>query len=189
MKKYLFTAVAVLASVVMFAQGQSKDGKSKTPAKKDAPRQENTYTLTDFRDIKWGSHLDSVFRDSAKVNFVKSTNIEDKNAYTIAGDDMFIGTVHLKNIYYIFNDEDRFIGVYLVGDSKQFGEMKYILTSKFGQSSKTEESSATKHYYWNIDDVLISLVNNSISKMFNVEFSSNYTTIESKRINGNVDDF
>lgn len=106
MKKYLFTALAVLTSVVMFAQGQSADGKSKTPAKKDkkdVPKQESTYTLTDFRDIKWGSHIDSVFRDSMKVRFTKASNIEDKNAYVIADDNMFIGTVHLKNIYYIFN--------------------------------------------------------------------------------------
>lgn len=173
MKKYLFiTLTCVISFVSLNAQSNSGD-----------------YTLPGFRGITWGTHLDSVVQDGSKINFTKSTELGDKNAYYIEGDDMLLGTVVLKSLYYIFNDNGRFVGVIMAGDSKQFGEMKYILVNKFGTQHKEENPVSGRQYYWSIDDVKVSLVNESINQMFTVDFTSDYERSESKRINRNVDDF
>lgn len=181
MKKYLFILLAsVLATTVATAQNK-KGTKSSNSG--------DSYTLTDFRDIVWGTHIDSVVVNGQKLRFTKSTELGDKNAYYIEGDDMMVGTVVLKNLYYIFNSNDRFIGVIMIGESKQMGEMKYILVTKFGQPQKEENPVSGKQYYWTIDDVRISLINESINQLFTVDFTSDYELSESKRINRNVDDF
>jgi len=77
----------------------------------------------------------------------------------------------------------------MTGESKQFGEMKYILVNKFGNAQKEENPVSGKHYYWNVDDVRVSLVNENINRIFTVDFTSDYERSESKRINRNVDDF
>lgn len=179
MKKYLF----ILLACVFAATAVNGQTKKKVSSSGDS------YTLTDFRDILWGSHIDSIVVDGQKVKFSKSTEFGDKNAYKIDGDDLMIGTVVLKNLYYIFNSNDRFIGVVMMGESKQLGEMKYILVSKFGHHQKEESTVSGKQYYWTIDDVRISLTNESISQLFTVDFTSDYEMSESKRINRNVDDF
>ena len=179
MKKYLFILLACVFTATV-VNGQTK---------KKVSSSGDSYTLTDFRDILWGSHIDSVVVDGQKVKFTKSTEFGDKNAYKIDGDDLMIGTVVLKNLYYIFNSNDRFIGVIMMGDSKQLGEMKYILVTKFGQPQKEENPVSGRQYYWTIDDVRISLVNESINQLFTVDFTSDYEMSESKRINRNVDDF
>lgn len=193
MKKYIFILVALVAGMaVTNAQPNSKPKpKPKPEEKKEEKKKEttDTYILADFRDITWGSHIDSVYKDGAKVDFVKSTEYGGKNAYTISNDDMSIGTVVLRNIYYIFNDDDRFIGVIMIGTSKQFGEMKYILVNKFGQPHKEDETVSSKQFFWTIDDVRISLTNETINKLFTVDFTSDYAITESKRVNRDVDDF
>lgn len=185
MKKYLLIVLAftALASTAV-AQNGAKN-------KKAAPTATETYSLPGFRDILWGTHIDSVFVDGVKLTFEKSTQYNDKskNAYFIANDDMMVGTVVLKTLYYVFNNNDRFIGVIMTGESKQFGEMKYILLNKFGQPTKEEDAVSGKQYYWNIDDVRISLVNESINQLFTVDFTSDYELSESKKVNRNVDDF
>lgn len=199
MKKYLILLALVVACVAV-SQAQPntkpkkpKKQKPKTEAKpKEEPKEtpkENVYILADFRDIKWGVHIDSVYKGEVKVNFIKSTQYGDKNAYSILDDDMHIGTVLLSNIYYIFNDDDRFVGVILMGSGKQFGEMRYILINKFGPPQKEDETVSSKKYFWTIDDVRISLSNETISKTFTVDFTSDYGITESKRINREVDDF
>lgn len=173
MKKYLFVTLACIISFVSVkAQNSAGD-----------------YTLPGFRDIAWGTHVDSVFNEDVKVNFTKSTELGDRNAYYIEDDDMLIGTVVLKSLYYIFNDNDRFIGVVMTGQSKQLGEMRYILLNKFGSAVKEESPVSGKQYYWVVDDVRVSLINESINQIFTVDFTSDYERSQSKRINRNVDDF
>lgn len=184
MKKTLLIALLVIFSVGA-ASAQAK--------KKPQPSNEGNYVLAEFRDIRWGTHVDSVYRDGVKLDFVRSADVTDKNAYTIASDEMIIGTVLLDKIYYIFNKQGRFTGVLLIGkrnldEKKQFGEMKYILTYKFGDPELREVPNAVQ-YYWSVDDVRITLDDQETQELFTVEFFSDYERSESKRANMNVDDF
>lgn len=180
MKKYL---LITLTCIISFASlhGQSRSAVS--------PSGGDLYSLPGFREITWGTHLDSVIKDGSKIKFTKSTELGDKNAYYIEDDDMLVGTVMLKSLYYIFNDNNRFVGVIMTAESKQFGEMKYILVNKFGNPDKEENPVSGKQYYWSVDDVRVSLINESINQIFTVDFTSDYERSESKRINRNVDDF
>lgn len=169
------------------AEGQ---GQQKKPAKKTGT---SGYVLADFRGIKWGTHVDSIVVGGKKLSFVKSADVTDKNAYTLADDNLIIGTVNLEKIYYIFNKQGRFNGVLIMGKRdldgrKQFGEMKYILTYKFGDAELREISGGIQ-YYWMVDDVRITLDDLESQGTFTVEFYSDYERSESKKINTNVDDF
>lgn len=183
MKKTLLIA---LLSIVGLSTA-SAQGKKKQPVKDDH------YVLADFRGIKWGSHIDSVTVNGVKVNFVKAPEVADKNAYVVASDEMIIGSVLLDKIYYLFNKQGRFTGVLLIGkrqmdEKKQFGEMKYILSYKFGDPELREVPGAVQ-YYWMVDDVRITLDDQEAQGMFTVEFFSDYERSESKRVNMNVEDF
>jgi hypothetical protein len=149
--------------------------------------------LPSFRDIVWGSHVDSVYTQNGKVFFTRSMDIGNRTAYLIPGDNMIIGTVLLDNIYYIFNNDDRFIGVQMfgkrdMGNRKQVGEMRYILTFKYGEP-ETKELNKGVQYFWNIDDVRITLDDDESKGLFKVEFLSDFERTQSKRINMNVSDF
>lgn len=184
MKRTLLVALfAILSTGAAMAQAK----------KNPQPLGEGHYVLADFRGVRWGTHVDSVFRDGEKVNFIKSKEVADKNAYVLESDEMIIGTVLLDKIYYIFNKQGRFTGVLLIGKrsldgKKQFGEMKYILTYKFGVPELREVPSAVQ-YYWMVDDVRITLDDQESQELFTVEFFSDYERSESKRVNMNVDDF
>lgn len=165
------------------AQANKSTNKSSSP----------TYVLADFRGIKWGAHVDSIKVDGKKLTFTKSADITDKNAYTLANDDMTIGTVNVDKIYYIFNANGRFNGVMVIGKKelgtkKQFGEMKYILKYKFGEPELKEITGGVQ-YYWMVDDVRITLDDQDAQGTFTLEFYSDFERSESKRINTNVDDF
>lgn len=195
-KHFILLALIVSCFTLLQAQPTNKPKKPKKPKTetkpKDTPKEtpkENAYIFADFRDIKWGEHIDSIYKGEVKVTFVKSTEYGDKNAYIILDDDMNIGTVLLSNIFYIFNEDDRFVGVIMMGQSKQFGEMRYILINKFGAPHKEDETVSSKKYFWTIDDVRISLSNENISKKFTVDFTSDYDINKSKTINREVDDF
>ncbi|MDX5320566.1 MAG: hypothetical protein LPK45_05675 [Bacteroidota bacterium] len=182
-KTLLIVFLAVISVGTALAQG-----KTKTKQKTDGH-----YVLADFRGVKWGSHIDSVIRDGVKLNFIKSNDVAEKNAYVLAEDELMLGTVLLDKVYYIFNKQGRFTGVLLIGkrnidEKKQFGEMKYILTYKFGDAELREVPGAIQ-YYWMVDDVRITLDDQESQGIFTVEFFSDYERTESKRINMQVDDF
>lgn len=162
-------------------------------AKKKTSSSGNDYVLTDFRGIRWGEHIDSIVRDDVKLKFIKSKEVPDKNVYVLENDELVIGTVLLDKIYYVFNKNGRFTGVVLIGkrelgDRRQFGEMKYILTYKFGNPEIREVPGALQ-YYWMVDDVRITLDDQEPQGIFSVEFFSDYERSESKRVNMNVSDF
>lgn len=184
MKKILLVALTLFLGL-NGALAQSK--------KKQTAVNDGHYVLADFRGIKWGSHVDSIFVDGVKLDFIKSSDVADKNAYTLQDDDMFVGTVLLDKVYYIFNKQGRFTGVLLIGkraieEKKQFGEMKYILTYKFGEPELREVPGAIQ-YYWMVDDVRITLDDQESQGIFTTEFHSDYERSESKRVNMNIDDF
>lgn len=182
-KTLLIVLLAILSVGSALAQGK----------KKASPVTNSRYILADFRGITWGGHIDSIYRDGVKLNFIKSRDVADKNAYYLANDEMIIGTVLLDHVYYVFNKQSRFTGVLITGkraidDKKQFGEMKYILTYKFGEAELREVPGAIQ-YYWMIDDVRITLDDQESQGVFSVEFFSDYERAESKRVNMNISDF
>ncbi|MBI1223471.1 MAG: hypothetical protein GC180_12780 [Bacteroidetes bacterium] len=183
------TLLIILLAILGIGSGTAQSGK--TTFKKVSG--DGHYVLADFRDIKWGSHVDSIYRDGVKLNFIASNEVTDKNAYVLANDEMMLGTVLLDKIFYLFNKQGRFTGVLLIGkrqidEKKQFGEMKYILTYKFGEPELREVPGAVQ-YYWMVDDVRITLDDQESQGIFTVEFYSDYERSESKKINMNISDF
>lgn len=186
MKKLILTLVLGVITFAVTAQPQKK---TTQPPKKE----QNSYLFTDFREVKWGAHVDSIYRGGVKLEFVKAPEMADKNAYVLADENLIMGTVNLDKIYYIFNKQNRFVGVIMIGRKdldgrKQFGEMKYILTYKFRDPELREVPGAIQ-YYWNIDDVRITLDDQDSKGLFVVEFYSDFERSESKRINMSVNDF
>lgn len=146
------------------------------------------YVFDGFRDIKWGTHKDSVFINGEKVNFIPAKDVNGDNAYYIKNDDLMIGTVTLKNIFYDFNANDRFNRVLMSGE-KQYREMLYILNYKWGDAPEVTKSPSGTVSRWVIDDVRVYLTRDGDSDNFTLEFSSNFELQEAKKQNRNVKDF
>jgi hypothetical protein len=148
---------------------------------------ENQQVL-DFRNIFWGTKLDSVWRDGKKLEFVKDKNSLIRNAYYISCDDMTIGAVKLDKVLYIFNEEARFYRVFLQGPGGQLEDMKFILTYKFGDFRNESFVDDTHIMQWLIKDVTFTLREVGKSR-FELTIESSWEAGEEYKKNTSVDDF
>lgn len=152
-------------------------------------RKNNKYEVSGFREIKWGQHIDSIFVDKAKLNFIKSDVVKDANAYYLENDDLTIGTVNLNSITYYFTDRAKFTRVVLRADKKFYVDMKYILTYKFDEPQGQKMINGNNVLMWNLDDVRVTISDGAGDGMVIVEFYVDYNMLEFKSINRNVSDF
>jgi hypothetical protein len=147
------------------------------------------YIIDDFRHMKFGTHIDSIYVNNKKVVFKKNQELSARNSFVIENDDLALGSVSLKRIYYIFNDNDRFERVAMVGaGNKAFREMKYILTYKFDDPQLKDLADGIQ-YSWNVDGVRVYLTYQPDGEHFTVDIQSDYELSESKKKNQRVNDF
>lgn len=168
MKKLLFVLAVLLTTAPAFS------------AESDA--------VIHFRNIYWGVHKDSCFRDGKKIEFIKDRQSLIKDAYYIAGDDMFIGAVKCDRILYQFNDEGRFYKVFIQGSVDQTESMKFILTYKFGDSKNESFVDDTYIQQWLVKDVTFTLKEINKSR-FELTIQSSWQASEDYKKNTSVDDF
>lgn len=142
-----------------------------------------------FRDIDWGAHLDSIEKNGELIQFQKVNNSRSSNAYKIPGDDMRIGTVELNELHYIFNEDDRFIQVYMEAGMSDRSDMRFILRHRFGDPDEIREMIRIKMHEWDLGDVQVSMTEYDDQDMFSVTFKSRWDQSEAYRINTNIDDF
>lgn len=147
------------------------------------------YILDDFRGIKWGTHKDSCVRDGKVIRFRATQELGQKNTYTTDTDELTLGSVKLKNIYYIFTEEDRFERLVMTANGKtDFRDMKYILTYKFGDPTLKDLADGIQ-YSWNVEGVRVYLTRNESTEDFVVDIRSDYEINANKKKNRNVKDF
>ena len=144
--------------------------------------------VLDFRNIFWGTPIDSVWRDGKKLEFVKDRTSLIKNSYYISGDDMLIGAVKLEKALYVFNDEKRFYKVFLQGDLDQQEEMKFILNYKFGDFRNESFVDDSHIMQWLVKDVTFTLKEINKSR-FELTIESSWQASENYKKNTSVDDF
>ena len=144
--------------------------------------------VLDFRNIFWGTPIDSVWRDGKKLEFIKDRNSLIKNAYTLAGDDLTIGAVKLEKVLYIFNEENRFYRVFLQGAVEQEEEIKFILTYKFGDFRNESFVDDSHIMQWLVKDVTFTLKEINKSR-FELTIESSWQASENYKKNTSVDDF
>lgn len=209
--KQLFTFLAVCITVLMQAQGttpkktgngngasgnstktQGNSTKGNGTTTKPAAHKKTTVrqSLSEFRKIPWGTPLDSIYINGAKPTFVKTSDFgkSESNAFYIENDDLMIGTVQLQKILYVFTNDSALSRVVLIGDKKKFGEMKYIISYKFGEPT-IEDKSDGYDCVWDLDDCKVRLSFYNDQNVFTVNFYSDYELSNSKKVNREVDDF
>lgn len=146
--------------------------------------------VTDFRQIKWSTHKDSVFRNGEKVNFVKVNNGVEKNAYRIPNDDMTIGTVKFDKLQYIFNEDNRFTKVFMQGKQKYLADMEFILNYKFGKPDKVQNLGYVNIKNWNLKNATFTLSEFKNNRdIFTLSLESQWEQSASFDKNINVKDF
>lgn len=146
--------------------------------------------VTDFRNIKWSTHKDSVFRNGEKVNFVKVENGVAENAYRIPNDDMNIGTVQFEKIHYIFNDNNRFKKVFMQAGQDFLADMEFILNYKFGKPDKVQNLGYVNIKNWNLDNVTFTLSEfKNNREIFTLSLESQWERSANFEENINVEDF
>lgn len=144
--------------------------------------------VTSFRGMPWGAYRDSMFVKGKKVIFVKDKSSLIKNAYVISGDDLTIGNVKLTKINYIFNEDDRFVKVYMEGPKELTDQMKFILDYKFGEHKNESKVDNVSYKQWLVKDVTFTLGEYDYLK-FEVKIESNWQASEAYKKNTAVDDF
>jgi hypothetical protein len=145
-----------------------------------------------FRDFKWGSHVDSVMRDGQKLSFTPATKVDLLNGgkfYTLANDDLVLGSIQLNNIYYIFSDKtNRLYKVILEGKKNDVEQMDFIVDYKYGKhvNEAIDDDKISKQ--WIVADVTLSLFNFNYNK-FEFELSSDWEAAEAYEKNTTIKDF
>ena len=144
--------------------------------------------VEDFRDIKWGSSKDNIYRNGEQLKFDKVKG-EPNSGYVIPGDPMNIGTVKLNAVEYFFTEEDnRFYKVLLKGDRAYVDDMIFILNYKFGESENKSELDGVKYFQWIIQDVTFTL-SVFTSRDFECSIQSDWRAAEKYKKNTSVKDF
>jgi hypothetical protein len=157
-----------------------------------ANAQTNTERIEGFRDFKWGSHLDSIVRDGSPVQFIPANKVDLLNGgkfYTLAQENLMLGSIQLTNIYYVFSeDNSRLYKVILEGKKSDVEEMDFIVDYKYGShlNEKMDDDKVSKQ--WLIKDVTLSLYNFNYNK-FEFELWSDWEAAEAYQKNTNVTDF
>jgi hypothetical protein len=186
MKKIVLIAFTSLLCSQSFAQKRKSTATQHTPPAKEA----TTYSCPNFRDMKWGTHKDSIMINGALIPFIKSTSKTDSAAWYITDDDMVIGTVTCKNIFYYFNASGRLNRVKMVVPKTNKGEMMYILTNKFEEPTGVTDMPNGYQKIWNnIDEVRLIVTYFEDHDFLTIEFNSDFENVESKKINRSVSDF
>lgn len=144
-----------------------------------------------FRDITWGSHVDSVFVNGEQVVFTPAAKVDLLNGgkfYTIANDDLIIGSINLVNIYYVFSEDDRLYKVILEGKKADVEQMEFIVDYKYGTNVNEAVDDDKVSKQWIVSDVTLSLYNFNYNK-FEFELFSDWEAAEAYRKNTSVMDF
>lgn len=192
----LFTLVVLFIFFANISQAQAPKGNSasKTNSTKPSEQQKKKSTvrasLSAFRGITWGTHLDSVFVNNQKASFIKTNDLGKKetNSYVMENEDLTIGSVVLSKIYYVFNYDSCLTKVLLLAPKNKFGEMKYIVAYKFGEPQFSDMDNGYQ-FYWDLDDCRISQIFVNDLDFFTVEFASDFNISNSKKVNREVEDF
>ncbi|MBP7477081.1 MAG: hypothetical protein KA797_01050 [Chitinophagales bacterium] len=186
----LFILITALC-VFMNMNAQTKPAVALPPVKKAEPKKEKGRVIkpiTDFRDIFWGSTLDSTYKGENKVDFKFDKEQKEEKYYTLDNEDMTIGSVTMKKIYYIFDKENRFTKVLMEGDKKDVQAMNFILEFKYGKPLNEEKTDEIEYYEWLVKGVKVILAEHSVNK-FEVVISNNMEAIENYKKNTHVEDF
>ncbi|MBI3233888.1 MAG: hypothetical protein HYZ42_07580 [Bacteroidetes bacterium] len=187
------TLLALLGFVfILNVQAQKRKSTSTSGASHEVKKESTpNFSCPDFREMKWGTHRDSISINGTNISFQKANVKTDTSAYVIADDNMVIGTVICKNIYYYFNATGRLTKVKLVVPKVHKGEIKYILVSKFEEPTTISDLANGYQTIWNnIDEVrLVMTYFEDPVDFLTVEFMSDFELNESKKINKAVDDF
>jgi hypothetical protein len=159
----------------------------------NAQTNNETQSIEGFRDLIWGGHVDSIFRDGEKLSFTKvernGAQEKDGNYYTISGDNMKIGAVELTQIYYVFSmKDDRLFKVLMEGKKKDTDQMRFIVDYKYGESVNEAAKDDKVIKQWIIRDVYITLREFTHNK-FELELKSDWQAAQAFKKNTSVDDF
>ena len=101
---------------------------------------------------------------------------------------MTIGNVKLNKLVYLFNDDNRFVKVYMEGPKEQTEQMKFILDYKFGEHKNESKVDNVAYKQWLVKDVTFTLGEFDYLK-FEVKIESNWQASEAYKKNTTVDDF
>lgn len=144
--------------------------------------------VSSFRDIVWGTSLDSVYVDGTRMQFIRTKESDFENSYELFNDKKAIGNVELQTVQYIFNEDNRFYKVFLEGRKDQVDEMAFILEYKFGGADNSWKVEDIEYTQWIIADVTFTLAEHKFHK-FDLVIESDWQAAEAYRKNTSVEDF
>lgn len=146
--------------------------------------------IEDFRGLEWGTQLDAAAFDGDEeaANMMQRATGENSTLYERNNEDLSIGTAILENIFYAFDDEERFYKVILNGESAYNEDMEYILTQRLGKPDKRFRKNTKFVRVWEVGDIDV-IFSEQRSKDFVVQIQSEVAMNDYERMNTNINDF
>jgi hypothetical protein len=145
--------------------------------------------VTGFRDLVWGTHVDSVYANGLRLSFTKDNKAAEPNTYYLENDNLTLGAAKLTRISYHFNKDNRFKKVVMYTTGKHEGDLKDIVVFKFGGAKTVKEVAPTlKVYVWQVGDVSINLSSNTKDDVVSLILESNWDITSGLLTNMNVKD-
>ncbi|MDX1666287.1 MAG: hypothetical protein R3350_03615 [Saprospiraceae bacterium] len=143
-----------------------------------------------FRGLQWGTHVDSVtiHGEEVEMELYTTTDMNKEKLYRLEEEDLTIGTAELNDIYYVFDDQDRFFRVIINGKADYNEDMEFILQNKFGPADMRFRKNGKFVRNWTLKDVSL-IFEESRTKDFTVIIESDRDERDFYQINTQVDDF
>lgn len=151
-----------------------------------------------FRNIKWGSHIDSFYVNGQKKKLEKHKSKADTptfsyersdHAYTIPNDKLTIGAAEFNKILYILDDNKRLNRIVMYGDGADYYDIDFILRHKYGAAHEVQYLDTEKVKTWNVGEVDFVLTNILLDGYFEFAIIGNWKTDAEYYKNISADDF
>ncbi len=151
-----------------------------------------------FRNIKWGSHIDSFYVKGQKKKLEKHEPKEDTptfnyertdHAYTIPNDDMSIGAAEFEKILYVVDNNKRLNRIVMYGKGADYYDIDFILRNKYGAAHEVQYLDTEKVKVWNVGDVDFILTNVLLDGYFEFAIIGNWKSDADHFKNISVEDF
>lgn len=141
-----------------------------------------------FRGLDWGTSVNELSSVEAMDSFKYMKKYNEDFYYKHINEDPKIGTANLENIFYVFNEDNKFHRVMINGYPESFVAMKTILNAKYGIPDKLIKKKTSKTWLWKLFGAEVILIQNKKDDDFILHIISDWEDHNFYRINTKVQD-
>jgi hypothetical protein len=145
--------------------------------------------IDDFRGLEWGTKLSDVTFNEKEVQLEFYAEINNQERwYYRNNDDLTIGTAAVDQIYYVFDEANRFFKVVINGKASSNEEMHTVIQQRLGGPTGYRQWDRKVISSWKMDQVTL-LFTEWRSKDYSIQIESFADEAYRRQINSEINDF